>query len=123
MAKSYKFEARDLACARWMFELIRSLNDTHKRPNFEAWANDIRLLREQDRRSYEEIARVFGWANSHSFWSGNILSPAKLRKQFDTLKIQMQQEQKRPQQANVRTRKIVAAATMSYEDFIGNEKA
>lgn len=120
MAKSYKFEARDLACARWMFELIRSLNATHKRPNFDAWANDIRLLREQDRRSYEDIARVFTWANKHDFWSGNILSPAKLRKQFDVLKIQMQQAQK---QTNVRTHKIVAAATMTYEDFIGNEKA
>lgn len=49
------------------------------------WAEDIRLMRERDGRTPEEIKAVFLWANEHEFWRANILSPSKLRQQFTQL--------------------------------------
>ena len=62
-----------------------------KSPNLENWANTIRLMREQDRRSIDEIRSVFLWANSDRrqrgdfCWAINVRSPAKLRKHYATL--------------------------------------
>jgi hypothetical protein len=95
--KSTESEQRDLACAEWMFSLILSLNPNHKKPKFDYWANVIRLMRERDGRDIEDIARVFRWANDDPFWRTNILSPDKLRKQWDKLEIQMRHSHERNQ--------------------------
>lgn len=81
------FQDQDLATAKWMLKLLQDLNPNHKSPNFNEWANTIRLMRERDNRSDEEIRRVFQFANNDDFWKSNILSPAKLREKFDTLSI------------------------------------
>lgn len=94
--RQHKYSERDERCARWMHELIRQIYNRAKAPNWPAWANDIRLMREQDRRSYDEIAELFRWANKHPFWKQNILSPATLRKQWDRLAIQMQADKPAP---------------------------
>lgn len=70
-----------------MFGLIQAMNPGHRKPNLDHWANDIRLMREQDHRTDEDIRLVFGWANADSFWRTNILSPGKLRDQFDMLNL------------------------------------
>lgn len=75
----------DLATAQRIFEMIRVLNPYHKEPNFNAWANDVRLMVEADKRTHAEIIDLFIWANNDNFWKTNILSPAKLRKQWDAL--------------------------------------
>jgi len=85
----------DLEVANWMFELIRQINPGHKPPNVEKWANTIRLMRERDSRTHQQIRELFSWANSDDFWSKNILSPDKLRKQWDKLVIQHKPKKKR----------------------------
>jgi hypothetical protein len=74
--------------AEHIFSLIKTLNPNHKQPNLESWANDIRLMVERDSRTTTEIRDLFEWANKHHFWKTNILSPATLRKQWDKLVIQ-----------------------------------
>lgn len=93
-----KFSDDDLRLAQWIFGLIRMLNNNAKEPNFDSWANTIRLMRERDNRTHGEIASVFKWANQDNFWQTNILSPAKLREKFDQLSIKanQQSEQKQP---------------------------
>lgn len=78
----------DIKTSEFMFDLIRTLSPKHREPNIESWANDVRLMRERDGRTDEEIRSLFEWANSHYFWKTNILSPATLRKQWDKLVIQ-----------------------------------
>lgn len=75
----------DHKAARWMFELVQTVNATAKEPNYDHWADDIRLMREIDGRKHEEICELFGWAKQDAFWSPNIQSPAKLREKWDTL--------------------------------------
>ncbi len=79
----------DVATASWMFGLIQKLDPGAKVPNLDKWANDVRLMRESDGRTDEDIRAVFGWANADTFWGSNILSPGKLRKQFQQLKLKM----------------------------------
>ena len=93
-AKKFSFTEMDLAMAKEMFAHIQKLNPNHKQPNFEAWANDIRLLGERDGKSYPEIIELFEWANQDRFWQANILSPRKLREKWDVLVLQRNRQAK-----------------------------
>ena len=82
----------DLKTAEWIFSRVRKVSPTAKQPTWASWANDIRLLRDSLEISHQEICRVFNWANKDQFWQTNILSPSKLRKQWDTLSAKMLQQ-------------------------------
>lgn len=82
------YTREDLEVARGMFNAIHALYAHVRAPNFTRWANDVRLMRERDRRSHAEILALFDFANRHDFWCRNILSPATLRKQWDRLMIE-----------------------------------
>lgn len=84
-----KFSDDDLAFAQYMGEKLVEIMPNMKKPNLESWANEIRLMTERDNRTLEEIRSVFDWANNDSFWRTNILSPSKLRKQFDKLQLKL----------------------------------
>ncbi|ALB67179.1 putative phage replication protein [Cronobacter dublinensis 1210] len=95
--------ADDLKAAQWMFSKIRLVTPIARDPNWSAWANDVRLMRGALKASHREICEVFEWANADHFWQTNILSPAKLREKWPTLKAQMGQpgrnrQQQAPQQ-------------------------
>lgn len=77
--------ADDLKAARWIFDKALTVNASLSEPNWVEWANTIRLMRMQDKRSHYEICELFKWANEDSFWQNNILSPTSLRKQWDQL--------------------------------------
>lgn len=80
-------DPEDLRLAQWMFSLVLGLHPKHRQPNFPKWCEQIRLMRERDKREHREIAELFRWANRHAFWQSNILSPAKLRERWDQLVI------------------------------------
>ncbi|EOC0350590.1 replication protein [Cronobacter turicensis] len=95
--------ADDLKAAQWMFTKILIATPAAREPNWPAWANDVRLMRAALKASHREICEVFEWANADHFWQTNILSPAKLREKWPTLKAQMSQpgrnrQQQAPQQ-------------------------
>ncbi|ORM64208.1 replication protein 15 [Pantoea rodasii] len=83
--------ADDLKAAEWIFSKVRNVSPTTQQPNWPAWANDIRLARNALKCTHLEICEVFKWANADAFWQTNVLSPAKLRQKWDTLKAQMNQ--------------------------------
>ncbi len=88
--RTQKFTTVDLETAEFILEKIRTLKEDFKQPNLNSWADDIRLMRERDGRAHQEIRDLFTWANANLFWRSNILSPGKLRKQWDQLCIQRQ---------------------------------
>lgn len=88
--------AQDLQCAEWMLALLRTTKPSLKKPNLTTWANDIRMLRQLDGRSHREICQLFKWSAQDSFWHKNILSPAKLRKQWDTLALHRDDRSRKP---------------------------
>ncbi len=80
--------ADDLKAARWIFDKALTVNASLSEPNWVEWANAIRLMRLQDKRTHYEICELFKWANEDGFWQGNILCPSKLRKKWDQLTTQ-----------------------------------
>ncbi|MBD2816516.1 replication protein [Xenorhabdus sp. Flor] len=87
--------ADDLKAADWIYQKVLVVRPNTKTPNWAAWANDIRLMRQSDNRTHAEICRLFKWANQDSFWYCNILSPAKLREKWDTLEEQSTQSSRK----------------------------
>lgn len=51
------------------------------------WLQDMDRLNRIDGYSYEQIERTIRWVQQDSFWRSNVLSPAKLRKQFGQLQL------------------------------------
>ena len=85
--KNLRWENGDLETAESIYNLLLALNPKHKKPSMETWANTIRLMRESDGHTHNDIMNLFRFANSDSFWKSNILSPAKLREKWDVLTI------------------------------------
>lgn len=85
--------SEDLRCAEWLFTMVQSISLSAKKPNYAAWANDIRLMRERDDRTHYEIAALFKWACNDKFWKGNVLCPATLRDKWTQLDIKRNKQQ------------------------------
>ncbi|MFD1990065.1 hypothetical protein ACFSGI_08845 [Paenibacillus nicotianae] len=75
--------------ANYLFKKILEINPDAKPPNMQKWADDMRLLIENDKRDKHRVAEVIDWIFNDPFWQTNILSPAKLRKQYDTIDTKM----------------------------------
>jgi len=83
--------ADDLRAAEWIYRRVLNVSPTADPPTWYAWANDIRLMRAGLKTTHREICEVFEWANADAFWQTNVMSPAKLRKQWQTLVAQRSQ--------------------------------
>ena len=85
--KNLRYEKGDMETVESIFNLLLALNPKHRKPNMDSWANEVRLMRENDGHSHSEIMDLFRFANSDNFWKSNILSPKKLRDKWDVLTI------------------------------------
>lgn len=80
--------AEDLETAKWISSRVKLINPTCKAPDMTSWSNTVRLMRQIDNRSHQDICALYDWASKHHFWQTNILSPESLRKQWDKLTMQ-----------------------------------
>ena len=100
--KKFKFEKSDIEMAMKIYDDCLTVSPHSKKPNFENWANELRMMRTIDNIPSKKIYQVFSWANQNPFWQTNILSPKKLRKQFAQLEPKMQQEIKKNEPGNTK---------------------
>lgn len=68
---------------------LTKLSGPEKTKKLHKWADHIRLMREVDGHSEDEIKAVIDWSQSDPFWRKNILSTEKLREKWDQLVIGM----------------------------------
>ncbi len=87
--KNFLSDSIEIGLSELLLEKILSRNPKFKKPNLQTWAKDIDLMIRVDHRSPEDISRVLEWSQADPFWQSNILSTAKLRKQFDQLFVKM----------------------------------
>jgi len=78
----------------YLYNYILKNNPGHKKPNLQAWSNEIDKMIRLDERKVEDIKKVIVWCQSDSFWIPNILSTSKLRKKYDQLYIKMKESKK-----------------------------
>ncbi|PHD69333.1 hypothetical protein COF61_00985 [Bacillus toyonensis] len=108
----HKFSTSDLENAKLLFKLMLLNNPSAKEPNFDKWADDFRLMRERDSRTDEAIKYLINWTQNDTFWRTNILSPAKLRKQFDALVMKIKTDKEKN-----KTKTIKGKKELREEDF------
>lgn len=66
-----------------------------KRPTVtDKWLQDMERINRLDGRTWEQINAAIRWCQNDDFWRANILSPGKLRKQYDAMRLRAQQGQK-----------------------------
>ena len=82
----------EIQLSKKLLDLILLNQPNLKKPNLQNWAIEIDRMIRIDKRPADEIELIINWSQNNSFWASNILSTAKLRKQFDQLKIKMQKE-------------------------------
>jgi hypothetical protein len=68
---------------------------TKKPPVTKKWRTDIRLLIDKDGITAEQAIAAIDWAHASDFWQAHILSPAKLRAKYETLRRQAVAEQRK----------------------------
>ena len=88
-----KFETHHMKLAELFFKKIQENNPNAKQPNLESWASVFRLMMERDKRDGKEVQEMILYCQQHHFWFKNILSPDKLRKQFDRLQMEMKDDE------------------------------
>lgn len=93
--REYTKDDTEYYLANYLFYWMLQNNEKAKKPNPQKWSDVMRLMIERDNRDPNEIKQVIYWCQNNDFWYKNILSPEKLRKQYDTLYIQMMDELKK----------------------------
>lgn len=118
---SPKYETCDITLAELLYNLILKRDPKFKKPNLEKWANDIRLMRERDERTPEQIEYLINWSQENSFWCSNILSASKLRDKATTLILQIKGEKDKKQNGGNTDERVQSSSrsgnTSEYNNF------
>lgn len=70
-----------------LFEIIKKTKPNFREPNIEKWSREIDKMIRVDKISPQRIQTIIEWLPTNDFWKVNILSPEKLRLQFDKLEL------------------------------------
>lgn len=82
-----------LKAASYFKNLASENFEFQKQPDIQKWADEIRKLVELDKQPLSVVKEVMDWSQQDEFWFKNIRSATKLRKQFETLLLQMKAKQ------------------------------
>ena len=86
--KKFTPDSVEYQLAMYLFDKIKQNNPAHldlTESQKQKWADHIRLMIERDKRTPQQIHNMIDWCQADDFWKTNILSTAKLRKQYDTM--------------------------------------
>lgn len=87
--RKFAEDSAEMKLALYLFAKIKQNNPEHKSltdSQKQKWADSIRLMIERDKRTPQQIHNMIDWCQADDFWKQNILSTAKLRKQYDTMR-------------------------------------
>jgi len=88
----YSEDSLEYKLASLLYRHILKRNPGHKAPNWGVWCKDMDKLLRIDKRQPAQVEKVINWCQKDSFWQDNILSPRKLRQQYDRLVLKMRKE-------------------------------
>ena len=102
--KKFTPDSVEYQLAMYLFDKIKQNNPAHldlTESQKQKWADHIRLMIERDKRTPKQIHNMIDWCQADDFWRQNILSTAKLRKQYDTMAPRAMKEWQRKQPVTV----------------------
>jgi hypothetical protein len=83
--EEFETDSPEYQASLMLYTLIKTRDEKFKQPDLQSWSKHIDLLIRIDNRTVEEIIKVIKFSQEDAFWRCNILSTAKLRKQFSKL--------------------------------------
>lgn len=93
---SYMSDSNEYRLAVYLFKFIKRNNPKAKEADLQKWAKQFDYILRIDKRDLDEVKQVIKFCQDDDFWFKNILSPEKLRKQYDRLLLEM----KKPNASN-----------------------
>lgn len=87
--KNYSEDSKEFRLSLFLFNNIRKRKPDYKIPDLQKWSIQSDYILRIDRRDLEEVKKIIIWCQTDEFWQDNILSTAKLRKQYDQLVLKM----------------------------------
>ena len=82
----YSFTKWDMDLSLVLFKECKNIVPSTKDPDFESWANEFRLMREVEKWNKDDIYTILCWMyQEDDFWKGQVRSPQKLRKHYETM--------------------------------------
>ena len=87
--KEYSEDSKEFRCSLFLLNKIRERKPDYKMPDLQKWSEQSDYIFRLDKRDPKEVKSVIEWCQKDEFWQDNILSTAKLRKQYDKLVIKM----------------------------------
>jgi hypothetical protein len=117
--KNNKLNKKNLSLeiSNYLFEKMKRNNPKVKKPKFNEWKKEIIEIIESDKRNIEDIYKVIDYSQNNDFWMTTILTPTKLRLNFDQLYLKMIKENDKKID-----RKNAKQDTSSYYDNIDLNK-
>ena len=83
--EKYNSDSPYYQMAQYLYGWIKKNNPIAKEPNWQQWSDDFRKIVELDKRETKQLKEVIDFSQKDDFWHTNILSPSKLRKQYEQL--------------------------------------
>lgn len=87
--EKYSPNSDEFVLSDFLLKQILSRKPDFKKPNLQKWSEEVDKMIRLDKRNIDRIREVIAWCQQDDFWMNNILSTAKLRKQFDKLELRM----------------------------------
>lgn len=112
-------ESVEVRLSKVLLSLILNRNPSFKEPDIGAWAKDMDAILRLDKRPADEMEKVIRWCQSDGFWQNNILSPGKLRKQYDQLKMKMGSSNGTHKSDNQAARTKAGGVAVNADHFAG----
>jgi len=82
----YTYTDWDMDLSLVLFKECKNIVPSTKDPDFESWANEFRLMREVEKWNKDDIYTILCWMyQEDDFWKGQVRSPQKLRKHYETM--------------------------------------
>lgn len=95
-SNKYCPNSNEFRLSSYLYGWIKKNNSKAKEPNLQTWSKTFDKILRIDKRPVEEVKEVIKWSQEDDFWFKNILSPDKLRKQYDRLLLQMKDRPNKP---------------------------
>ena len=99
--KMFEQNSIQIVLSNLLLAFINGRNWNFKAPDIQKWAVEVDRMLTIDRRNPCAIMNVICWCQADEFWQNNILSTAKLRKQFDQVKMRMLSITQLPKQQQI----------------------
>jgi hypothetical protein len=117
-SKVFADDADETLLASELKDYILQNNPSARVPdNLNTWAKTFDLMIRVDKRTVEDIRSVMQYSQTNSFWIPNILSAAKLREKYDTLKMQKDRIPQKSGQPN----KVVDAQKFGQREYTDSD--